>query len=60
MLFRSSVHLHYHTAGQTAAGLLLQLLADPDAAPQKRMLSYELKRRTSTGDENSAEDIWAK
>ena len=56
----TSVHLHYHTAGQTAAGLLLQLLADPDAAPQERMLGYELKRRASTGDENSAEDIWAK
>ena len=56
----TSVHLHYHTAGQTAAGLLLQLLADPDAAPQERILGYELKRRTSTGDENSAEDIWAK
>ena len=56
----TSVHLHYHTAGQTAAGLLLQLLANPDAAPQERMLGYELKRRTSTGDENSAEDIWAK
>lgn len=56
----TSVHLHYHTAGQTAAALLLELLADPGAAPQERMLGYELKRRASTGDENPAEDIWAK
>ena len=56
----TSAHLHYHTAGQTAAELLLQLLADPGAAPRERMLGYELKRRASTGDENPAEDIWAK
>lgn len=46
----TSAHLHYNTAGQDAARLLIELLTDPHAVPRCKTLGYELKRRASTGD----------
>ena len=48
----TSARLHYRTAGQEAAKLLMELIADPHAVPRSQMLGYELKRRASTGDIN--------
>ena len=45
----TSAHLHYRTAGDKAARLLLDMLADPHAEPQMIKLDYELKCRASTG-----------
>lgn len=55
----TSAHLHYRTAGDTAARLLLDMLADPHAAPRAVQLDWELKRRASTGDANAGENIWS-
>ena len=55
----TSVHLHYRTAGDKAARLLLDQLADPHARPRELELGWELKCRASTGDENADENIWA-
>ena len=55
----TSAHLHYRTAGDKAARLLLDQLADPHARPRERELGWELKCRASTGDENADENIWA-
>ena len=46
----TSAHLHYKTAGQDAAALLMELLNDPRAVPRSQMLGYELVCRESTGD----------
>ena len=46
---RTSAHLHYRTAGDKAARLLLDMLADPHAEPQMIKLDYELKCRAATG-----------
>ena len=51
----TSAHLHYRTAGDKAARLLMDMLADPHAEPQMIKLDYELKCRASTGDDNSDE-----
>lgn len=56
----TSVHLHYRTAGDRAANLLLQMLADPHTRPSEQELGWELKCRASTGDENADEDIWSR
>ena len=55
----TSAHLHYRTAGDKAARLLLDMLADPHAEPQMIKLDYELKCRASTGDDNSDENVWS-
>lgn len=55
----TSAHLHYRTAGDKAARLLLDQLADPHARPRELELGWELKCRASTGDENADENIWA-
>ena len=55
----TSAHLHYRTAGDKAARLLLDQLADPHARPREQELGWELKCRASTGDENADENIWA-
>lgn len=55
----TSVHLHYRTAGDKAARLLLEMLADPHAKPRELQLGWELKCRASTGDENADENIWS-
>ena len=55
----TSAHLHYRTAGDKAARLLLDMLADPHAEPQRIKLDYELKCRASTGDDNSDENVWS-
>ena len=55
----TSVHLHYRTAGDKAARLLLEMLADPHTKPRDLQLSWELKCRASTGDENADENVWA-
>ena len=55
----TSVHLHYRTAGDKAARLLLEMLADPHAKPRDLQLNWELKCRASTGDENADENVWA-
>ena len=55
----TSAHLHYRTAGDKAARLLLDQLADPRARPRELELGWELKCRASTGDENADENIWA-
>lgn len=55
----TSAHLHYRTAGDKAARLLLDQLADPRARPRELELDWELKCRASTGDENADENIWA-
>ena len=55
----TSVHLHYRTAGDKAARLLLEMLADPHTKPRGLQLSWELKCRASTGDENADENVWA-
>ena len=55
----TSVHLHYRTAGDKAARLLLEMLADPHAKPRDLQLNWELKCRASTGDENADENIWS-
>ncbi len=36
----TSVHLHYRTAGDKAARLLLDMLADPHAKPRDLQLSW--------------------
>lgn len=46
----TSAHLHYHTAGQQAARLLMEQLNDPHAVPCSQMLGYTLRPRASTGD----------
>ena len=46
----TSVHLHYRTAGQQAAKLLMEQLSDPHAVPCSQMLGYTLRPRASTGD----------
>lgn len=46
----TSVHLHYHTAGQDAARILMERLEDAHAAPRSQMLGFELKCRESTAD----------
>ena len=46
-------------AGDKAARLLLDMLADPHAEPQMIKLDYELKCRASTGDDNSDENVWS-
>ena len=53
----TSAHLHYRTAGDKAARLLLDRLADPHARPRELELGWELKCRASTGDENADENI---
>ena len=55
----TSAHLHYRTAGDKPARLLLDQLADPHARPRELELGWELKCRASTGDENADENIWA-
>ena len=45
----TSAHLHYRTAGDKAARLLLDMLADPHAEPQMIKLDYELKCRAPPG-----------
>lgn len=55
----TSVQLHYRTAGQMAAEMLLQHLADPHAKPENRVLDYVLRPRASTGDASPEENIWA-
>ena len=45
----TSAHLHYRTAGDKAARLLLDQLADPHARPRELELGWELKCRASTG-----------
>ena len=55
----TSAHLHYRTAGDKAARLLLDMLADPHAEPQMIKLDYELKCRASTGDDNPDENVWS-
>ena len=55
----TSAHLHYRTAGDKAARLLLDMLADPHAEPQRIKLDYELKCRASTEDDNSDENVWS-
>lgn len=50
----TSVQLHYRTAGCLAAGMLLDHLAHPHAAPDSRVLDFVLRPRASTGD--SGED----
>ena len=55
----TSAHLHYRTAGDKAARLLMDMLADPHAEPQMIKLDYELKCRASTGDDNSDENVWS-
>ena len=46
-------------AGDKAARLLMDMLADPHAEPQMIKLDYELKCRASTGDDNSDENVWS-
>ena len=46
-------------AGDKAARLLLDMLADPHAEPQMIKLDYKLKCRASTGDDNSDENVWS-
>ncbi len=46
----TSAHLHYRTAGQDAAALLMERLTDPHAVPRSQMLGFELRLRASTGD----------
>lgn len=46
----TSAHLHYRTAGQQAARLLMEQLSDPHAVPCSQMLGYTLRPRASTGD----------
>ena len=55
----TSVQLHYRTAGQLAAEMLLEHLADPHTKPENRVLDYVLRPRASTGDTSPEEDIWA-
>ena len=55
----TSAHLHYRTAGDKAARLLLDQLADLHARPRELELGWELKCRATTGDENADENIWA-
>lgn len=55
----TSVHLHYRTAGDKAARLLLEMLTNPHAKPRELQLNWELKCRASTGDENADENIWS-
>lgn len=55
----TSARLHYRTAGQDAARLLMELLADPHAVVRSQELGFELHRRASTGDEDPEEDIWS-
>lgn len=51
----TSAQLHYHTAGQEAAKLLMDLLMDSRTAPRSEVLGYEMKRRASTGDAGEEE-----
>lgn len=46
----TSVHLHYRTAGQDAATLLMERLQDPHAAQRSQMLGFALRCRESTAD----------
>ena len=54
----TSVQLHYRTAGRLAAGMLLERLTHPHAAPDSRVLDFVLRPRASTGD-SASEDLWA-
>lgn len=56
----TSARLHYHTAGQDAARLLMELLDNPHAVPRSQVLGYELKCRASTGDAPAADPGWTK
>lgn len=55
----TSAHLHYHTSGEEAAELLLQMLAKERVGTRALQLDYEVKQRASTGAPESDEDIWA-
>lgn len=46
----TSVRLHYRTAGQDAAQLLMERLEDAHAAPRSQMLGFALQCRESTAD----------
>lgn len=47
----TSVHLHYYTAGQDAARMLMEQLQDAHAIPRSQMLGVELRCRESTAED---------